>query len=1454
MIRQSSRLIRHIPHSIPSRLGRSSSARQSIPEASRTIRQDAAKETLLKKMGESAATTFASIFVLAFGFAAAGYIYHKSYKMIVLKKLTRAFEPGDPVLDLATTAKEVPRRVVEEEHWVQRPEQEYVDAIIDGRESGHYYLFMGEKGTGKSSMLIEAMRKTDGDGVAMFEAHADTEIVRIRLGKALDYEFHEDYIGGYFSERGPRETTALLDIERALNKMEKVAMKLRNKRGKPLVLIVNQLHLLRNNDEGRDLIELLQQRAEQWAAASLVTMIFNTDDYWVYERLKLLATRMDVLAVTDLPKSQAINALKKYRVRYFKEIPSHQELEDVYDRIGGRLSFLNRVAKSRDMINTCEKIKETEKKWFLNQCWILGSEMDDDVMDQQKWAAAAMVLALALVDKEEEMDKTYDPVVGHMLPTFPFHIAQELMTRADFIRDLDSLNLFTVTSQADVRASSVPMHLAFKEICSEPRFRKHLEDTIQRISDIESLGRTRELVAKDLVLGGEYDIQTSRKGITHGDASLSPPSTAGLMSVNAKWPDFQLASKLRYFMGSKAESHTPAAAMAEIDNEPIEEMAGVDDYEHEGDDTGVDIDFGDLEMFDSNASQLPFLTQESQGPESEEPVFPTSSESTKRDKTKKKKKKKKSLGETAEVAGDQPTEAVLDAPNGLEDATTDMDALDLTPVPSTQKKKKRKTADSADGKRHKKRKGLEDGDTTASQQTQDETEDTGARNTAMSFLYADKNASSQPLDLVDEVDQMSPSIALARRRSHTGEETRSRENSVSRTRVAPMAPMAPMAVDTSTQESAPEDASKNQEAAIEDHKEDRDVEDLAREAWREHVNSQSGNASATSKVEPASQDPASQDPAQAEEQLDATPRRRSARTKKPKPSSLALEVAETPAKRNRRALEELPSPSANTPKPRARSTRATKKPRKGAEKNSEDNLEDEEFNKPVRRANKLENYTQGRFTDAEFDGINRAIEAFRSEYGLTQVQINEMIQAPGGTTAGSDHSRLWHRLFEACPDRKRQKVINVARKKFHNFVGRGKWTPEQDAELSALINVNGTAWSRIAGIINRHPEDVRDRYRNYIVCGANQRRDVWTEDEEARLKEYVNEATEAIDELRKEAPQTVLLQKAYEELIDWQNISEKMERTRSRLQCITKWKAMQNRISGKKKEKKNPEDKKSKRPTQSEIVISDEDISSQLDQARQQMMSMREEDQYRLVLAIQGASVLSDDQIPWAKLLDKKFRNQWSRGTQILLWDRLKQTVPDWETASVLDVAQYIINEYNRTGSLPEVTGSGYDDDEREKELLGHSHSRSKPTAVAKSAEFVVDSGAEDENHDKDGKPDITIDPALMEDPPLSPPKTTPKPKKTTQRKPRAKKSKKLSLSQDPIEESEPVLPPATLDEGEESNLDEAQLRKSKTPSKFKSVNTALEEENGVAASQGGEPYSDSIMDDMEDLPARVLA
>ncbi|KAJ5267035.1 hypothetical protein N7478_009843 [Penicillium angulare] len=458
------------------------------------------KSTILKML-ETAATTAASIFILG----AAGYSYHKYYKYLILDKMDNAFNPGDPALEVAGVVAGK-HEYNHEEHWVARDEQPRIDNIVAGKSAGHYYLIVGEKGTGKTSMLLEAMRKINGTGVAMFEAHADLEIFRIRLGKALDYEFHEDYIGSLFSIRGPRDTTALLDIERAFNKLEKVALNRRGLHGRPLILIVNSAHLVRDDHDGQDLLEMIQQRAEQWAASGLITTILNSDDYWVYERLKRYATRMEVIPVRDLPKEKAMSALKKYRRQFYHEDLNSSTLEQVYRKVGGRLSYLNRVAKSPDVMNTCNDICQAEKTWFLNKCWILGREMDDDVMDEQKYSSAAMVLAKALVDQEDEMERIYHDETGHILPEIPLHKARQIMTRADFIQSYDHDNIFTIDSRAMVRADSVPMQQAFREICALENFDDYLEGTLERIGDIESLGRTRELTIKDLWDSGKYRI------------------------------------------------------------------------------------------------------------------------------------------------------------------------------------------------------------------------------------------------------------------------------------------------------------------------------------------------------------------------------------------------------------------------------------------------------------------------------------------------------------------------------------------------------------------------------------------------------------------------------------------------------------------------------------------------------------------------------------------------------------------------------------------------------------------------------------------------------------------------------------------------------------------------------------------------------------------------------------
>jgi len=52
----------------------------------------------------------------------------------------------------------------------------------------------------------------------------------------------------------------------ALNTLEKVALMRAKRRGKPSVLVINNVHHFNNNEEGRNTLLQLQQRAELWAA------------------------------------------------------------------------------------------------------------------------------------------------------------------------------------------------------------------------------------------------------------------------------------------------------------------------------------------------------------------------------------------------------------------------------------------------------------------------------------------------------------------------------------------------------------------------------------------------------------------------------------------------------------------------------------------------------------------------------------------------------------------------------------------------------------------------------------------------------------------------------------------------------------------------------------------------------------------------------------------------------------------------------------------------------------------------------------------------------------------------------------------------------------------------------------------------------------------------------------
>ncbi|KAI0122457.1 hypothetical protein F4814DRAFT_210158 [Daldinia grandis] len=312
----------------------------------------------------------------------------------------------------------------------------------------------------------------------------------------------------------------------------------------------------------------------------------------------------------------------------------------------------------------------------------------------------------------------------------------------------------------------------------------------------------------------------------------------------------------------------------------------------------------------------------------------------------------------------------------------------------------------------------------------------------------------------------------------------------------------------------------------------------------------------------------------------------------------------------------------------------------------------------------------GQFSDFELRNITQAVERWRDDHNLTQSEVNDLIQ---GNPREVKSQEFWARVVATCPNRRRQKVINQCRRKFHNFVARGAWTPEQHHELKKMWEIHGSKYAVIGKLINRHPEDVRDRIRNYVVCGESRRVDPWTYDEEEKLRSIISEAVKIIRERRHEGH--IISDESDEDLIDWQRVSELMERTRSRLQCIQKWKLMQKQV-------------------QDGVGNIDGGETLPVDQiiqnARDEAETISSRDRYNIIKAIRTFGINADGRIPWAKVR-KQLGGRWRRPTIILVWYRLKHSVPDYGIMTVPELIKQLSVKYHETKELDFPSSEDYD-------------------------------------------------------------------------------------------------------------------------------------------------------------------
>ncbi|CAG8494698.1 22108_t:CDS:2 [Dentiscutata erythropus] len=255
------------------------------------------------------------------------------------------------------------------EDFFKRDESKKIREVVKGRAPGKYFLIVGERGTGKTQLILNAMDRIKQYGVVFTDAHSDNEIFKVRLGKALNYTYREDYVGQLFAREAPERGSALLDVEKALNMVEAVAIKYSKRRGRPLVLVINNIHALKDDEEGDDLLELLQQRAESWAATKIRD-----------------ASRMEVIRVSELKDEEAVNLLKAKRKN-----DSEEDLRKIVSRIGGRLSYIDKLAREPDINVAVDKLENEERTWIINQIGLIPN-FEESAFDDQKYASCAWKL------------------------------------------------------------------------------------------------------------------------------------------------------------------------------------------------------------------------------------------------------------------------------------------------------------------------------------------------------------------------------------------------------------------------------------------------------------------------------------------------------------------------------------------------------------------------------------------------------------------------------------------------------------------------------------------------------------------------------------------------------------------------------------------------------------------------------------------------------------------------------------------------------------------------------------------------------------------------------------------------------------------------------------------------------------------------------------------------------
>ena len=327
------------------------------------------------------------------------------------------------------------------------------------------------------------------------------------------------------------------------------------------------------------------------------------------------------------------------------------------------------------------------------------------------------------------------------------------------------------------------------------------------------------------------------------------------------------------------------------------------------------------------------------------------------------------------------------------------------------------------------------------------------------------------------------------------------------------------------------------------------------------------------------------------------------------------------------------------------------------------------------------------FSDEETAQLDRFKDQYCRSRGITSKYYNNLIHANLRNNPQSE--KLLAEIQQLFPLRTRANVQRFCRRRYHNFHARGKWTSQEDQDLEFAVSEKGTSWKTVGEMLDRFPEDCRDRYRNYLAPSAKHRnRETWSENEVIHLSQSILKCMELSkeqklrDKQEREGEDAQLSKEDLEgqDLIDWGAVSNLMGRfgsARSRLQCLFKWGSIDEEDRDRHLYDVS-EAQNNRMPLEEGLFTANTQKTStgwRLRRASRKAQNMKGGDLYDIIRAIMDQGPKDEADIPWKEVGQDWFRRRWSVTEIRAAWLMMKRDLPNSEKMSFTDLLNHLLTK-----------------------------------------------------------------------------------------------------------------------------------------------------------------------------------